>query len=92
MQAMMKGFTTGEECRSTLIPMISTQYVRVASLTAVWNQALECNCDQTDDTIDAFFQDDGYLEYKDHLPVTVFKAGDTGTVFSFTGTNWHILF
>ena len=48
----------------------------------------KCNCDQTNDTIDDFFQDDGYLEYKAHLPVTVFKAGDTGTVFSITGTIW----
>ncbi|CAD5111793.1 DgyrCDS1067 [Dimorphilus gyrociliatus] len=40
------------------------------------NKELRCNCDANDWK---WREDSGYLSYKDHLPVTSFQAGDTGT-------------
>ena len=42
-------------------------------------QDINCNCDRVNET-DDFLQDDGYLEYADHLPIKAFHAGDTGTL------------
>ena len=37
-----------------------------------------CNCDSNDSGV--WRKDEGYLTYKDDLPVTQFCAGDTGTI------------
>ena len=45
----------------------------------------KCNCDQNDNTERS---DEGFLTYKDHLPVTELQFGDTGN----TGERgWHTL-
>ena len=44
---------------------------------------INCNCDERDESGD-LLQDDGFLEYSQHLPVRGFYAGDTGACWAGT--------
>ena len=44
------------------------------------NSSAACNCDINDAV---WRSDEGYLKYKDDLPITEFRAGDTGIGFTY---------